>query len=144
MKYKFFSGFLALAVPALVEAAADSYINDGVIICPPQIPPQVDATNFVNNNYFSINFTSLVFNAQLYKTANTLNFTNRGAMVVNNGFQFDTGPSSTGQRRMAANFDNTGIISASSSANTNPFAFFFFGQPLLPKLLISATKIGRA
>jgi len=142
MKCKFLCGGLAvaLAVPA-AGATADFFQNDALIICPPQVPPQVDATNFVNHNFFSINFTSLTFNAQTYRTANTLNFTNTGLIVGNSGFEFNTGPVATGQRRMAANFRNSGTISAGSALNTNVFGAFFFGATFLPKLTISATNV---
>lgn len=142
MKCQILCGGLAavLAAPAL-GATADFYVNDAVVICPPQVAPQVDATNFVNKNFFSVNFTNLVFNTQLYRTANTLNFTNVSVMIANNGFQFDTGPSGAGQRRMAANFDNTGgTITAGSVDNTNVFFNFFFGVGL-PKIVISATNV---
>ncbi|MCL4788249.1 MAG: hypothetical protein KJ070_15895 [Verrucomicrobia bacterium] len=142
MKCQLLCGGLAavLAAPALA-ATADFYVNDAVVVCPPQVAPQVDATNFVNKNFFSVNFTNLVFNTQLYRTANTLNFTNVSVMIANNGFQFDTGPSGAGQRRMAANFDNTGgTITAGSVDNTNVFFNFFFGVGL-PKIVISATNV---
>ena len=57
---------------------------------PPEIPAQVE-TNFVNNNYFSINFTNDSFCQ--YGTSNTQNFTNTGIMVVNSVCRsFDTVP----------------------------------------------------
>ena len=84
MKYKFLSGCLAMALGGTASSqTADFYVNDGVVNCPPQIPPQVDATNFVNNNFFSINFTSFTENSQQYQTAKTLNFTNNGLMIGN-------------------------------------------------------------
>lgn len=126
------------------EAATDFYVNDGVVVAPPDIPPQVDATNFVNNNYFSINFTNLFF-PQLYETDNTLNFTNNGIMIANTGFRFNwfgkTNISGMKGRRMAANFENTGTISSGSGGNTNAFFGLFLLQPGLPKLQVSATNI---
>ena len=60
MKYKFPVSCLLAGLTVLqAHAAAEFYVNDGVVLCPPQIPPQVDATNFVNNNYFDINYTNL-------------------------------------------------------------------------------------
>lgn len=133
-----------MAMPLVAGAASDFYVNDSFINCPPQIPPQVDATNFVNNNYFSINFTNL-FSAQPYRMANVLNYTNNGYMVGNYGFQFDTGPSGAGTRRMANSFKNAGTITVGSSLNTNSvFSFFFntfFQLSASPKLAISATNI---
>ena len=144
MKFKLLTGFLALALPFAGSAASDFFVNDSVINCPPQIPPQVDATNFVNNNFFSINFTNLL-SVQTFKTASTLNFTNTGYMFGNYGFQFDTGPSGAGVRRMANNFKNEGTISVGSFGNTNTFFNFFFNgflfQTALPKYYVSATNI---
>ncbi|MCU0782832.1 MAG: hypothetical protein MUF81_02050, partial [Verrucomicrobia bacterium] len=147
MKYKFLSVLFGLAlaraafyaVPASGQPAT-FYVNDAVVNCPPDVPPQIDAVNFVNHSFFSINFTNSGFYTQLYDTANTLNFTNVGTMIGNNGFQFDTAPSGTGLRRMAASFYNPGTISAGSVVNTNNFFNFFFGLNL-PKLLVSATNI---
>ena len=144
MKCKLLSGFLAVTMPFVAVAASDFYVNDSFINCPPQIPPQVDATNFVNNNYFSINFTNLL-SVQPYRMANTLNYTNNGYMVGNYGFQFDTGPSGSGTRRMANNFKNAGTITVASASNTNTFFGFFFNTffqlTASPKLMISATNV---
>jgi hypothetical protein len=145
MKFRLFSVCLALALPLAAPAASEFYVNDAVVNCPPQIPPQVDAVNFVNNNFFSINFTNGLINPPLYKTANTVNFTNTGYMFANYGFQFDTGPSGAGARKMAANFVNLGTITAGSISNANLFFNFFFDgfllQSTLPKLFISATNV---
>lgn len=146
MKCKLLSGFLGLGVACAASGQADAfYINDGVILCPPGIPPVVNATNFVNSNYFNINFTNpFVINPQLYETSSTLNYTNVGKMVANRGFRFETKPSGAGIRRMAANFHNAGTISAGSvvdNTNTAFNLFFGIGAAGLPKLLISATNV---
>src|SRR5690242_20368229 len=66
------------------------YRNDGVVNVPPQIAPQVNASNFVNNGVFNINFTGASTfrngSLQLFVTANTRNYTNNGAMAANTGF----------------------------------------------------------
>ena len=141
MKCKFPLGCLLLSLAsANVHATSDFYVNDGVVLCPPQIPPQVDATNFVNNNFFNINFTNFV--QQQYQTAGTWNYTNNGVMIANGGFRFDTAPTGSGTRRMAASFVNNGTISAGSAVNnTNLFAGLFFFTAGLPKLQISATNV---
>lgn len=145
MKCRIFSVCLALAMPLTAAAVSEFYVNDGVVNCPPQIPPQVNAVNFVNNNFFSINFTNFLINPPLYKTANTLNFTNLGYMFANYGFQFDHGPTGAGTRKMAENFVNSGLITAGSISNVNLFAGFFFegffAQSFLPKIFISATNV---
>ena len=144
MKDKFLVGCLLLGLAAgPVSAASSFYVNDGVVLCPPQIPPQVDATNFVNSNYFSINFTNFFSGSQQYATDNTRNFTNIGTMVGNSGFRFDwfdTVPV-VATHKMAANFVNSGTISAGSGINTNNFFSFFLQSQSLPKLLISATNV---
>ena len=130
MKCKILAGCLLLGLsPALMAVTSDFYVNDGVVICPPQIPPQVDATNFVNNNFLSINFTNTVIlpNGQFavlpssFVTANTYNFTNTGVLYCNGGLTFDlfdTVPV-VDTHKMAANFVNSGTISCGSGANTN-------------------------
>jgi hypothetical protein len=145
MKCKFLVSILAVVLPVVAVAQTSAfYVNDSFVNCPPQIPPQVDATNFVNNNFFSINFTNL-FSAQPYRMASVLNYTNNAYMYGNYGFQFDTGPSGAGTRRMANSFRNAGNISVGSIGNTNTFFNFFFNgflvQSTLPKLMISATNI---
>src|SRR5436305_7429213 len=102
MKCKLFVGFAGLlcACSAIAQAGA-AYRNDGFVIVPPLIAPNIDATTFVNNGQFVINFTNELFivlgretelgvQADPYETQNTLNFTNlAGAfMSCNTGFRF--------------------------------------------------------
>lgn len=116
MRSKLLTGFfsLALALTASGQTAA-FYINDGLVNCPPQYPPQIDATNFVNNNLFNINFTNIYITLPIFDTSNTRNFTNRGRMLANTGFRLDNGPANSGQRRLAESIFNPGIISAGSA-----------------------------
>jgi predicted outer membrane repeat protein len=81
-----------------VGAPALFYVNDGIINA--TNPPVIDAINFINNNTFD------VFTFRPYRTASTLNFTNRGEMSGNPGFDFRTFPESTGSARMASSFHN--------------------------------------
>ena len=136
IKLNFFAGAMAL-FPAFAGwgATADFYVNDSIVQVPPDLPPQVDATNFVNNNLFVINNTNVV---QLYKTANTLNYTNTGLIIGTDGFQFDYGPSGFGQRRQALSFDNRGVISAGSISNFYPGGNVIAAPP---QLHIAATNI---
>ena len=85
-----------IVLPMVSQAVDAFYINSGVVTT----PPNVNATNFVNNGTISI-FTSLPFS-----TSNTENFTNRGAMSGSVGFQLDHAPSGAGIRRAAAVFHN--------------------------------------
>jgi hypothetical protein len=138
---------VALSSPASGQPAL-FYVNDAVVQAPPQIPPQVDAINFVNNSYFSITFTNLdysgdtlSYNAVLFQPVDCLNFTNFSYMSVNAGINFLTVPSGAGQERMAANFFNPGVIYVGSDTNlviVGPNALFY---PGLPQLRVQATNI---
>src|ERR1700683_3202009 len=61
MKRFLFTGFLALALARSAQGQpASSYINNGTIIT--NIPPPIDATNFVNNGLFEIALNSVSTN----------------------------------------------------------------------------------
>jgi hypothetical protein len=130
-----------LLVPQSGSATDDTYINSGVIAFS-NVPPQIDATNFINTGSFSIFTPSLL----PFDVSNTLNFTNTGTMVGSVGFRFDTAPN-IGPRRLAANFRNrlTGNISAVDGYQG--LFTFIDGRPLIEDhdipsfLVISATNI---
>jgi hypothetical protein len=146
--------FLCLAGLALVDAAlaqpSQTYLNTGTVSAPPATVPVIDATNFVNTGSFNIDFTNLSYTIPLFETSDTLNFTNKNIITGNTGYRFDTAPSSTGSRRMAANFVNTttGSISVGSATNTffqnaflnnSVFNSFFLGGGA--KMVVWATNI---
>ncbi len=109
---------LSCVVPcAAMAQTALFYVNEGVVNCPPDMPPQIDAENFVNNGSFNITFTNFTINSQLFDTANTLNFTNTGTMFASPGFEFVTAPVNSGNKRMAANIHNEGSITCGTSSN---------------------------
>lgn len=110
--------WLVVALPGLSRAAAVVYTNDAIVQCPPQIAPQIVATNFVNVSYFSINS-----NFEPYETTETVNYTNVGQMLSGVGFRFETSPAGAGVRRRAGTLFNNGTIDCGS------------------KLLASATNI---
>jgi hypothetical protein len=125
MKRIILGGCLSLVLTGMaVGQPATFYVNDGIVQCPPDIVPQIDALNFVNNNSFTVNLPGLL----PFYTAHTLNYTNRGAMVCNRGFDFSTYVPEAlppePQFRMASSFHNIGTIT--------------YGQG---KLLVSATNI---
>src|SRR6185295_13741653 len=93
-----FGLLLALAAPA---QPVDTWLNWGVITAPPDVPPMVDALNFVNSNSITIIFTNFTVNPELFDTSDTLNFTNVGSMAATSGFQFDTAPAISGLRHPA-------------------------------------------
>ncbi|MGA2865983.1 MAG: immunoglobulin domain-containing protein [Verrucomicrobiota bacterium] len=149
MKRCFLLSLLALVAAAVARGQpATFYVNDSVVIAPPEIPPQVDALNFVNNNYFSVTFTNLVIdvmtltvNSVLFQPVDTLNFTNRGYMSVDPGINFLTVPAQAGQPHMAANFFNPGTIHVGSDTNlvlVGANALFWGG---LPQMVVQATNV---
>jgi hypothetical protein len=140
-------GLSALMLASSVLAQpAPSWINNSVITCPPEIPPQIDALNFENTaaGVISITFTNLTVNPELFDTSDTVNFTNRGLIDVAAGVRFDTEPAVTGSRRPAANIFNSGTMRAGAGTN-----FFFGGGGIvigglltgLPKIIGSAANI---
>jgi hypothetical protein len=149
MKRKILSGLagLALASVALGQTASE-WINDDLLICPPSIPPMIDATNFVNNYAFIDNtFYSLFVSP--FATANTVNYTNLGVLAALEGFRFDTFNSATGFYTNAGNFYNgPGAIINCGGTNYGGYfstnaAFFgnFFSLGGEAECLISATNI---
>ena len=89
-----------------------TYENDAIVVV--TCPPQIFATNFVNNSVFTLNLSTPTF----FETWDTLNYTNNGSMATDYGFRFDTQSSSTYARSMAGNFYNPGTISCASLAGT--------------------------
>ncbi len=136
MKQKLFIGLLVLSMARLVLGQASSvYINNGTITSPPSDPPQIDATNFINNGEINIAFNSytgvstvlaqVVFlntSIQPFEFSDVLNYTNRGTMSCDTGFVFDTEPSSFGSPHMASSFGNANIGSITSGSAINSFA----------------------
>ena len=139
IKWPLLCGLLAL-VSSRVALAADSvYVNNAVINYPlnVNIPPVIDATNFINNSQFIINFQLLVSLTQpFYETSDTLNYTNYGLMVADTGFQFDNQSSATGLRTMAGTFYNPGTVGCGSLI----YDTTAFGSPY-DQCFVNATNI---
>jgi hypothetical protein len=126
-----------VSLPWASQATDAFFINSGNIIGE---PPQIDATNFVNEAGGVINIsTPTPF--EPFDTSNTENFTNKGTMSCLIGWQFDTAPSGNGLRRPAKNFRNhpSGTITALDGGVEVVQAGvpIFFGS----KLLVSATNL---
>ena len=136
-RFQFLCVLLVLSLARLSPAADALYQNDGIVNYPLNVsfPPVIDATNFVNNNSFTINFTT-VSASPFYETSDTINYTNNGLMVANTGFDFDTQSTSTGLRTMAGSFNNPGTIFCGSDTDTGAFLFLGLGQ-----FLVNATNI---
>ena len=98
-------GLLSLLLARAALATDPLYQNDAVLnyTVPGNPPPNIDATNFVNNNTFTVNFSSLVY----YEPWNVRNYTNIGYMSANTGFTFDTQTTNMIPRRMANSFYNS-------------------------------------
>lgn len=121
------------------------YINNSILNYPETVPapPMIDASNFVNNSSFTINYTLLTFDdvQPFYETSDTVNYTNIGTMTANSGFRFDTQSSNSGLRTPAISFYNPGQVFCGSANDTgDPFggelAFLGYAQ-----CLVSATNI---
>ena len=154
-------GLSGLALVSAALAADPLYENDSVLIytVPPQILPAIDATNFLNNNWFQVAFTDtkggLGPNAETFETEDTINVTNIGTMVAtssiltNNfnlilnespgcGFNFDNYNTQSGLEQMAGNFYNPGSIRANSQVDLAQQALLV---STVGKCLVSATNI---
>src|SRR5258708_14864961 len=146
----FLLAFAFIAALVLPAAGAPNLFweNTGSILCPPAVPPVIDAINFVNDrtavlsiNYATLgtigNFESLPF----FDTSDTLNFTNRGLLQVDTGWRFDTEPATIGQARWAANFDNSGEIDTATTSLSTSNLIISISSSGGPRTLVSATNI---
>ncbi|MGO8765204.1 MAG: hypothetical protein ACLQSR_08740 [Limisphaerales bacterium] len=122
-KWSWLCGLLVLAFAHAMFAADALYENDGVVdaTIPPDLFQTPDATNFVNNNWFQLNFEypKGELNNNIFESEDTLNYTNNGTMVVTGlgaggGFNFDTYNTQSGLEQAAASFYNAGSIRANS------------------------------
>jgi hypothetical protein len=135
------SGLGVFLAGSVLGQTAQSWVNNSSIICPPEIPPVIDAFNFVNNRsaIISLTFTNADY-LPLFDTTSTLNFTNHGYMSANTGFRFDTEPAAVGQRTWARSFFNDGTIDSGTATNPAPFtAIFFSGNGA--RTFLAATNI---
>jgi hypothetical protein len=161
MPWTWLGGMLGLVFAGAALAADPLYENDSVMIynVPPNNLPVIDATNFLNNNWFEVTFAStkggLNMNAETYETEDTVNFTNIGTMVANSsiltngsglilnyspgcGFNFDTYNTQSGLEHMAGSFYNPGNIRANSAVDLGINALLV---STIGKCLVNATNI---
>jgi hypothetical protein len=147
LKWPLVCGLLAVVLARPAPAADALYQNDAIVNYPLTVanPPVIDATNFVNNGTFVMNFTavSLTLVQPFYETFDTLNYTNgdNGLMLANTGFQFDNQTAGTGARTMSASFYNSGTISCGSATNTGDVFLGLLGLFGYSQCLVSATNI---
>ena len=121
-------GFLSgLSALSLLAATSPIYINNAPLTAPPALPPQIDATAFVNRSIFDVNvgglgFVLIVGDAPIslgqlvppYKMLNTRFVTNAPGAIMSGipGFQFDYFSSSNNAQLALDNFENRGAITA--------------------------------
>ncbi len=118
-------GLVTASLPATTRAADAIWINSGLVT----VPPQINATNVVNNGTININTLAE------FQTSNTQNYTNRGSMTGSIGWKLHHAPTGTGQAKAAATFHNH--PGASLVANDEIFLL----PPASSRLTISATNI---
>src|SRR6266446_4465993 len=133
----------AALVPSVLGQPALFWENTAAIISPPDVPPQIDAINFVNDRTAILSITFGVGDSlPFFETSDTLNYTNRGLMQVDTGWKFDTEPATIGYPHWAANFDNSGEIdTAVTSGNISSNIFTFLSLSGGPRTFVSATNI---
>jgi len=142
-----FCGLLGFMLVEPVLAADDSYTNNAVITYPGNVSslPVIDATNFVNNGTFIVNFAQFFgVNTPLYETSDTQNYINSGSalMMGNTGFIFDDQSGGTQSRSRSTSFLNEGTISCGSTNNTgDPYQGFLALFGYFPQCLVNATNI---
>src|ERR1051326_5076963 len=146
MKQKLILTMLALvsAVGPALGQPSQIWENWGSVQVPPDVAPQIDALTFWNHAGATFNIAGTA----LFKTADTLSYTNQGIMTGNPGFNFQTYPTSVGGPRWAANFANIGNGVSGGVITTAGQLFFSLGTQLLfgnlagtSELLIHATNI---
>lgn len=143
-------GLFALLFAGAALAADPLYENDAALYYTIPSDPftPIDATNFLNNNWFQVTFTSyaggLNGNVETIGGGNgisdTVNYTNIGTMVTTSsiltnssgvilslnpgcGFNFDTFSTSSQLEQMAGSFFNPGNIRANSQVDLAQQAF---------------------
>ncbi len=125
--------FLTVLVAPLALATTN-YINNSqvLILSPPMIAPQIDASNFVNNGFFYITnlYADSVQPPLPYQAWNTRNWTNANRMWGDSGFRFNYFDSVGQTNGWSANFQNAG--------NANPTNANIFGDSYV---LVAATNI---
>src|SRR5947207_9130419 len=118
MNRKLVAGLAAVALACSVMAQELTYENAGFISAPPDLPPNIDAFNFVNNGTFIINLTNQLwllppFQSPLpFEMQNVHNYTNSAGMFMsfNTGLRVDTFDPTVGVRKPASTFHNEGTI----------------------------------
>src|ERR1700733_4579611 len=88
MKWKLLSAFLGACLAPAAWATIPLYDNQDVLdyTIPGTPPPQIDATAFLNENTFTINYGVFNPGTPFYETLNTLFYTNTASIIANSTF----------------------------------------------------------
>jgi hypothetical protein len=130
MKKQILVGLLSLAVLLPAFGRVDSsWVNNIVLSCPPETPPNIDALLFINNGIFSVDLINVGSSAP-FATADTLSFTNNGIMDSATGFRLDNFDRASSSYRSAQFLHNEagavincGGTNLTSLFSTNGIAF---------------------
>ncbi len=153
------AGLCGLAAAFSAAAGDSTYQNDGFVIVPPAIAPNIDAKTFVNDGWFVINLTNYIpelppqVTPQPYEMKGTYNYTNAyGAwMAFNSGLRAETWVKDGQARGVSANFHNEGTIDVGTISTSNTLGTRFLrigldrvalsGSAAGTKLIVRATNI---
>ena len=138
MKWPRLCALLGLLLARAASGTDALYENDAPEIytgAPGTYPPAIDASNFVNNSTFTIDWPIISFTPMFaYETLNTVNYTNNSLMSSDVGFVFDT-QTTDGSHLMAGSFYNPGTISGDIIPNSG------YPVPVCYEVLVWATNI---
>lgn len=133
MKRQILIGLASLSMVSVALGVTDpAFINNNVLIFDSfNPPPQIDASNFVNNAAFIDNSFNSLFVIP-YETANTVNYTNYGVLGALEGFRFDTyNPQTALYSRAGTLFNGPGAVINCGGTNDGPYfttnTLLFFG-----------------
>ena len=109
MKKLILTGLASLAMLSVAPGRTDPYYinNLKLVFNPPDAPPMIDATNFINNVAFIDNTFNSLFVAP-FEMANTVYYTNFGVLGALQGFRFDTFNTETALYTRAGTLHNAG------------------------------------
>ncbi len=127
-----------LSVAGATAATSPIYTCRGQILAPPDVPPQIDATVWVNECLFQVNDSSLLY-SRPYRAINNLFFTNTasGHMSGTPGFQWDFSTNNT-QGRMTR-WVNLGTIESVGISQIYSTLTGYYSEPNW--LMVSANNI---
>ncbi len=136
--------WLALALSRAM-AVDPYYVNNAIVTYPgtAEYPPQIDASNVINNSTFIVNFTEaeISLTQPFFETLDTVNYTNNGLLMANTGFQFDNQNGNSGLRTMSGSFFNPGTVSCGSVNDTTDPTGGLLAALGYAQCLVNATNI---